>query len=420
MLEAEEDETIDLTSLEQAAPAGEADDRVQARAATRATAKPPNRTSPHADDVIVEMEDPVGREHDALGRRCALRRRRPSARIHRRARPRPAPAPDLAARDQPARSAPALDRRSHRRRAERRRLPDRVAGGNRAQPQRTTCRCRSPTSRRCSRSCRRSTRPASAHATLPNASRCSSRSSTPRHPGRDLAIAIARDHLQAVADKNLADVAAHCSAPTKNRCRWRSRSCAAVIRGRARRSRARNPEYIVPDVFVRRTDQGWSVELNSGSVPRLRVNQSYAGRRRALGRLRVAARAAAGGALADPQPRDPQRDAAEGCALDRAAPGRVPRARRRSHAADDPARRGRGRQHARIDDLARDDRQVHAHAARHLRVPLFLLEPRVRHRRRGRLLGGHPGPHPQADRATKHRTSRSATPSSPTSWPAKG
>jgi RNA polymerase sigma-54 factor len=33
----------------------------------------------------------------------------------------------------------------------------------------------------------------------------------------------------------------------------------------------------VPDVFVRRTDQGWSVELNSGSVPRLRVNQSYAG-----------------------------------------------------------------------------------------------------------------------------------------------
>ena len=37
------------------------------------------------------------------------------------------------------------------------------------------------------------------------------------------------------------------------------------------------PEYIVPDVFVRRTDQGWSVELNSGSVPRLRVNQGYAG-----------------------------------------------------------------------------------------------------------------------------------------------
>ena len=37
------------------------------------------------------------------------------------------------------------------------------------------------------------------------------------------------------------------------------------------------PEYIVPDVFVRRTEHGWAVEINSGSVPRMRVNQSYAG-----------------------------------------------------------------------------------------------------------------------------------------------
>mgnify|MGYP006138672623 CR=1 FL=1 len=33
----------------------------------------------------------------------------------------------------------------------------------------------------------------------------------------------------------------------------------------------------MPDVFIRRTDQGWSVELNAGSVPRLKVNQGYAG-----------------------------------------------------------------------------------------------------------------------------------------------
>jgi RNA polymerase sigma-54 factor len=32
----------------------------------------------------------------------------------------------------------------------------------------------------------------------------------------------------------------------------------------------------VPDVFVRRTEQGWSVEINPASVPRLRVNQGYA------------------------------------------------------------------------------------------------------------------------------------------------
>jgi RNA polymerase sigma-54 factor len=37
------------------------------------------------------------------------------------------------------------------------------------------------------------------------------------------------------------------------------------------------PDYIVPDVFIRRTEQGWAVEINPASVPRVRVNQSYAG-----------------------------------------------------------------------------------------------------------------------------------------------
>lgn len=36
-------------------------------------------------------------------------------------------------------------------------------------------------------------------------------------------------------------------------------------------------EYIVPDVFVRRTERGWVVEINPASLPRIRVNQSYAG-----------------------------------------------------------------------------------------------------------------------------------------------
>jgi RNA polymerase sigma-54 factor len=37
------------------------------------------------------------------------------------------------------------------------------------------------------------------------------------------------------------------------------------------------PDYVVPDVFIRRTEQGWAVEINPASVPRIRVNQSYAG-----------------------------------------------------------------------------------------------------------------------------------------------
>ncbi len=37
------------------------------------------------------------------------------------------------------------------------------------------------------------------------------------------------------------------------------------------------PDYVVPDVFVRRGPHGWVVELNSGALPRVRLNQSYAG-----------------------------------------------------------------------------------------------------------------------------------------------
>jgi RNA polymerase sigma-54 factor len=39
----------------------------------------------------------------------------------------------------------------------------------------------------------------------------------------------------------------------------------------------RPPEYIVPDVFVRKDDQGWRVEINPAIAPRLRVNTAYAG-----------------------------------------------------------------------------------------------------------------------------------------------
>jgi RNA polymerase sigma-54 factor len=33
---------------------------------------------------------------------------------------------------------------------------------------------------------------------------------------------------------------------------------------------------VVPDVFVRRTERGWSVEINAATVPRVRLNQGYA------------------------------------------------------------------------------------------------------------------------------------------------
>jgi RNA polymerase sigma-54 factor len=98
----------------------------------------------------------------------------------------------------------------------------------------------------------------------------------PDTPGRELALVIARDHLQAVADRDLA---------TLRRLLGTDEESLQVALALVKACHPRpgsafegaQPEYVVPDVFVRRTDQGWSVELNAGSVPRLKVNQGYAG-----------------------------------------------------------------------------------------------------------------------------------------------
>ncbi len=36
------------------------------------------------------------------------------------------------------------------------------------------------------------------------------------------------------------------------------------------------PEYVIPDVLVRKLQSRWTVELNSDSIPRLKINQQYA------------------------------------------------------------------------------------------------------------------------------------------------
>lgn len=97
----------------------------------------------------------------------------------------------------------------------------------------------------------------------------------PDTPGRELALRIAHDHLQAVADRDLAELRRACDADEDTLL-----AALALIRGCNPRPgsafEGSQPEYIVPDVFVRRTDQGWSVEINPASVPRLKVNQGYA------------------------------------------------------------------------------------------------------------------------------------------------
>jgi RNA polymerase sigma-54 factor len=98
----------------------------------------------------------------------------------------------------------------------------------------------------------------------------------PQTQGRDLALTIARDHLQAVAERDINGLRRVLGLDEDA-----IQLAIALIRGCHPRPGAAfetvQPDYLVPDVFVRRTDQGWSVEINSASVPRIRVNQGYAG-----------------------------------------------------------------------------------------------------------------------------------------------
>ncbi|HEY6482829.1 MAG TPA: RNA polymerase factor sigma-54 [Steroidobacteraceae bacterium] len=97
----------------------------------------------------------------------------------------------------------------------------------------------------------------------------------PTTPGYGTAIEIARHHLELVAGRELSllrrelratedEIA--CALALVRSCH--PRPGATVSSGPA--------EYVIPDVFVRRTDHGWSVEINSATLPRVRLNNSYA------------------------------------------------------------------------------------------------------------------------------------------------
>jgi len=97
----------------------------------------------------------------------------------------------------------------------------------------------------------------------------------PDTPGRGVAIRVALEHLDLVAGQQLVLLRRQlrCSESDLEMALALVRSC------HPRPGAAVNPvhaEYIIPDVFVRRTDHGWTVEINQSTVPRVRVNQSYA------------------------------------------------------------------------------------------------------------------------------------------------
>ena len=95
-------------------------------------------------------------------------------------------------------------------------------------------------------------------------------------PGRDTALLIAANYLDQVADQQYALLRRQLRVTEEEMEH-------ALVLVRACQPRPGSSvhsvpaEYIVPDVFVRRTERGWAVDINPASLPRIRVNQSYAG-----------------------------------------------------------------------------------------------------------------------------------------------
>ena len=93
-------------------------------------------------------------------------------------------------------------------------------------------------------------------------------------PGRRTAIAITRSHLEQIREPRPAlrralgaddEELDHALALVRS-CHPRPGSTIQPYQ----------PDYVVPDVYVRRGAHGWEVELNSGALPKIRVNPIYA------------------------------------------------------------------------------------------------------------------------------------------------
>jgi RNA polymerase sigma-54 factor len=98
----------------------------------------------------------------------------------------------------------------------------------------------------------------------------------PDTPGLDAAFVLAHQHLELVADQQFSVLQRqmHCSGEELDVALALVRSCHPRPGSTIQSVRT---EYVVPDVYVRRSPQGWIVELNPASTPRVRLNESYAG-----------------------------------------------------------------------------------------------------------------------------------------------
>ncbi len=94
-------------------------------------------------------------------------------------------------------------------------------------------------------------------------------------PGLQLAISIASDHLDLVANRDYGELRRSLRTSEDD-----LHEALALVRGcNPKPGLAVSPpsaEYVIPDVFVRKIDNRWQVEISPTGVPRLSVNQQYA------------------------------------------------------------------------------------------------------------------------------------------------
>jgi RNA polymerase sigma-54 factor len=94
-------------------------------------------------------------------------------------------------------------------------------------------------------------------------------------PGLDLAMRLAKDHLDLVASQEYGELRRSLRTTESD-----LDVALALVRGCNPKPglavSPAAPEYVVPDVFVRKVDNRWQVEISASGIPRLSVNQQYA------------------------------------------------------------------------------------------------------------------------------------------------
>ncbi|MCH7828940.1 MAG: RNA polymerase factor sigma-54 [Proteobacteria bacterium] len=94
-------------------------------------------------------------------------------------------------------------------------------------------------------------------------------------PGQQLALDIAAGHLDLVASRDYGELRRSLRVSEEN-----LHEALALVRGcNPKPGLAVSPvatQFVIPDVFVRRVDNRWQVEISPTGVPRLSINQQYA------------------------------------------------------------------------------------------------------------------------------------------------